>query len=105
MTHVGTWFGGLEGLEASVRSRDLDVWWHVRVWSWEGSGLDTIWRQGHLQLLSLHSLYSILLLSLLISDLLGPFCIDIIGGRQPVFHSLDCLLKNCFFVLFLLLKF
>ena len=104
VTHVGAWFGRLEGLEASVWSWNLDIWWHVRVRSWESCRFDTVRRQRHLQLLSLHSLYSFLLTSLLISDFFGPLCIHIVGGRQTIFHSLDCLLKNSFLILFILLK-
>ena len=102
--HVGAWFRWLEWLEATIWSWDLDVWRHVRVRSWEGSGLDTIWWQRHLQLLSLDSLDAILFLSLLITNLLCPFGVSSISWWHAVLQSGDSFLINLLFLFLLLLE-
>ena len=105
VAHVCSRLRWLEWLETAIWSWDLDVWRHVGIRSREGSSLNTIWRQGHLQLLSLDTFYSILLLSLLVADLLSPFGINSVSWWQAVLHSLNSFLQNLLFLFFFLLQF
>ena len=99
MTHVGTWFAGLEWLEATVRLRNLDIWRHVRIRPRKSRRFDSIRRQRLLELLSPNPLYLVLLSSLLISDFLLPLSISSIGWSHSVLHSLNCLFKQLLLLL------
>jgi hypothetical protein len=105
VTHIRSGFARLEGLERTVWLRNLDIRRHVRVWSWERRGFDTVGWKRVFELLAVEALESILLLSSLVSNFLLPFVICRIRWSNSVLHSLNCLFKQVFLFFLLLLKF
>jgi len=105
MTHISSRFRWFERLERSIRFWNLDIRRHIGVWPRKSRCFYTVGWQRVLELFSVLSFFFILLLSLLISDFLFPFEISRVSWSKTVLHSLDCLLKQVFLLLFLLLKF
>jgi len=104
MTHIGSRLQRLERLEVPIWLWNLNVRRHVGIWPRERCRFYPIRRQRLLQLLSLHSLHSVVVFSRLVSKLLFPLCICIIGWSDTVFHSLNSFFENNFLFFFLLLK-
>ena len=67
VTHIGSWLQWLKWLKVTIRLRNLNVWWHVRVWPWERCRFYAVRWQRLLQLLSLDSFHPVVVFSSLVS--------------------------------------